>query len=275
MSLSFNKRYEVLEKVNGGGMANIYKVKDKETGRTVALKKLRPHLALERRMVREFSREARLAAQFDHPNVIKVFELRKEKGIPCLIMEYVEGGNLKELILRRDQNLRKDPLFIIRGIGRGLNHIHEHGVIHRDIKPENVLVSPKGEVKITDFDLARRERKLSGLFGREINGTIAYMSPEQFRGEKVDERSDIYSFGVTVYEVLTGRIPFSGEDRESLIKIHLDERAVPKPPSVYGNILPDLEEVTLKALDKNPARRYQSAAEILVDLEKIWRAFYE
>ncbi len=135
MSLSFNNRYEVLEKINRGGMADIYKVKDKETDRTVALKKLRPHLALDRRMVREFSREARLVAQFDHPNVIKVFELRKEKGLPYLIMEYVEGGNLKELILRRDQNLRKDPLFIIRGIGRGLNHIHEHGVIHRDIKP--------------------------------------------------------------------------------------------------------------------------------------------
>lgn len=275
MSFSFDKKYEILEKINRGGIANIYRVRDREKGRIVALKELLPHLALDRRVVRELYREARLAAKFDHPNVIKIFELRKEKGIPCLIMEYVEGGNLKELIIRKDEILKRKSLFIILGIGRGLNHIHQHGVIHRDIKPENVLISKRGEVKITDFGLARKDRRLSRLFGDGVNGTIAYMSPEQIRGRRVDERSDIYSFGVTIYEILTGRIPFAGEDRESLMKMHLDKEAVPKPPSVYNNILPQLEKITLKALEKNRARRYQSAAEILVELEKIWRRFYE
>ena len=270
MSPFFDRRYDILGKINRGGTADIYKIRDRKKGETLVLKKLLPHLALDRRVVREFYQEARLAAKFDHPNVIKIFELGKKKGIPWLIMEYVEGGNLKELIIRKDENLKSEPLFIILKIGRGLNHIHQHGVVHRDIKPENVLISESGEVKITDFGLAKRDRKLSRMFGDGVNGTFAYMSPEQFRGGRVDERSDIYSFGVTMYEILTGRIPFPGEDRESLIKMHLDEGFVPKPPSVYNNIHPQLEEVTLKALEKNPARRYQAVAEMLVDLEKIW-----
>ena len=275
MSLSFDKRYEILEKINHGGAANIYRVRDREKGGTVALKELRPHLLLDRQVVREFYRETRLTAKFDHPNVIKIFEWGKRKGIPCLIMEYVKGRNLKELIIRKDENLKREPLFIILGMGRGLNHIHQRDVIHRDIKPENVLVSEKREVKIIDFGLARN-RRWSRLFRDGISGTFVYMSPEQIRGRNVDERSDIYSLGVTLYEILTGRIPFAGENKESLIRMHLDKGAVPKPLSVYNSIIPPrLEEVVLKALEKNPDRRYQSTNEILVDLEKIWRTFYE
>ncbi|NOX96729.1 MAG: serine/threonine protein kinase [Nitrospirae bacterium] len=274
MSFSFEGRYQILEKINQGGIANVYRVKDREKNETMALKELLPHLALDRRVVREFYREAKLAAKFDHPNVIKIFRLGKKRGVPCLIMEYVEGKNLKELIIRGDK-LLKEPLRIILGVARGLNHVHQYGIIHRDIKPENILISTKGEVKITDFGLARKDGKLSRLFGSGVDGTLAYMSPEQIRGERVDERSDIYSFGVTMYEILAGRIPFAGEDRESLIKMHLDKRVVPKPPSVYNDILPPLEELTLKALEKNPSRRYQSVAEMLVDLEKTWRTFYE
>jgi serine/threonine-protein kinase len=263
----FDGRYKVLKKLGSGGMATVYLAEDQELGRRVAIKILNAKHASDEQFVERFRREASSAAGLSHPNIVQIYDRGKAEGTYYIAMEVSEGRTLKELIIDRGPS----PIPVAVNYGRqilaALRFAHRNGVVHRDIKPHNVLVDDEGRVKVTDFGIARAGASEMTEVG-SIIGTAQYLSPEQARGAPVDARSDLYSVGVVLFELLTGEAPFNGETPVEIAMKHLS--AVPEPPSVKRpEVPPELDAVVLRALAKNPDDRYQSVEEMDADLNAI------
>ncbi|GIU96166.1 MAG: serine/threonine protein kinase [Gaiellaceae bacterium] len=265
----FATRYRIIRKLGGGGMADVYLAEDQELGRRVAVKILHERYANDEQFVERFRREATHAAGLSHPNIVSIFDRGETNGSYFIVMEYVEGKTLKELIRTRGRCPVAVAIAYTRQILSALRYAHRNGVIHRDIKPHNVIVDPEGQLKVTDFGIARAGASQMTEEGAII-GTAQYLSPEQARGAPVDQTSDLYSCGVVLYELLTAEVPFTGETPVEIAMKHLSE--VPRPPSELRPDIPrDLDLVVLRALAKEPADRYQSAAAMDADLEAVAR----
>ena len=263
----FAGRYRITRKLGGGGMADVYLAEDQELGRRVAVKILHERYANDEQFVERFRREATHAAGLSHPNIVSIFDRGEADGSYFIVMEYVEGKTLKELIRGRGPCPIPVAIAYTRQILSGLRYAHRNGVVHRDIKPHNVIVDPEGVVKVTDFGIARAGASQMTEEGAII-GTAQYLSPEQARGAPVDQTSDLYSTGIVLYELLTAEVPFSGDTPVEIAMKHLSE--IPDPPSELRAEVPDdLDNVVLRALSKEPADRYQSAAAMDADLETV------
>ncbi len=263
----FAGRYRVTRKLGGGGMADVYLAEDQELGRRVAIKILHNRYVNDDQFVERFRREATHAAGLQHPNIVSIFDRGEADGSYFIVMEYVEGRTLKELIRSRGPCPIPVAIAYTRQILSALRYAHRNGVVHRDIKPHNVIVDPEGVVKVTDFGIARAGASQMTEEGAII-GTAQYLSPEQARGAPVDQTSDLYSTGIVLYELLTARVPFSGESPVEIAMKHIGE--TPKAPSDLRPEVPgDLDLVVLRALSKEPKERYQSASAMDSDLETV------
>src|SRR5213595_24254 len=250
-------------------MANVYLAEDQELGRGVAIKILNDRHANDEQFVERFRREAKNAAALSHPNVVSIYDRGDAEGTYYIAMVYIDGRSLKELIVSRGPAPVNVAIEYARQILQALRFAHRHGIVHRDIKPHNVLVDGDGRVKVTDFGIARAGTSQMTEAG-SIVGTAQYLSPEQAKGGDVDPRSDLYSLGVVLYELLTGKTPFEGETPVEIAMKHLSN--APKPPSKLRPDIPsELDMVVLRALAKSPDDRYQSADEMEADLERVAR----
>lgn len=259
------ERYEILSKVGAGGMSDVYKAKDHVLGRIVAIKVLKAEFSEDVNFVTKFRTEAQSAAGLEHPNIVNIYDVGSENGLHFIVMEYVEGITLKTYVEKKGQLSFKEATSIAIQVARGIEVAHSKEIIHRDIKPQNVIISTEGKVKVTDFGIARAIS--SNTISAEVMGSVHYASPEQARNGFVDGRSDIYSLGIVMYEMVTGRVPFDGDTTVSVAIQHLQEEMV--EPSAYAPELPiSYEKIVLKATQKNPDRRYQTIEELLADLRK-------
>jgi serine/threonine-protein kinase len=261
-------RYEILAKVGEGGMAQVYEARDNLLFRPVAIKILREQYASDTEFVERFRREAQAAASLSHPNVVNIYDVGQEQGVHYIVMEYVSGRNLKELIREQGPLPVKTAVSIAQGIAQALDHAHRHGLVHRDIKPHNILITEDGQVKVTDFGIARAASSVTLTQTGIVIGSVHYFSPEQARGQNVEPQSDLYSLGVVLYEMVSGRLPFTGESPISIAMQQIHEQATPLR-KINPRVPASLEKVVAKAMAKDPKDRYQSAAEILADLRRI------
>ena len=265
----FDGRYRIQRKLGAGGMADVYLAEDQELGRRVAIKILNGRHANDAQFIERFRREAKNAAALNHPNIVSIYDRGEAEDTYYIAMEYLDGRTLKELIVGRGAAPINVAIEYARQILSALRFAHRHGIVHRDIKPHNVLVDGEGRVKVTDFGIARAGTSQMTETG-SIVGTAQYLSPEQARGGEVDPRSDLYSLGIVLYELLTGKTPFDGETPVEIAMKHLS--TAPKPPSKLRPDIPrELDMVVLRALAKNPDDRYQSADEMEADLERVAR----
>ncbi|MCI9120497.1 MAG: Stk1 family PASTA domain-containing Ser/Thr kinase [Oscillibacter sp.] len=260
-----DNRYEILERIGTGGMAVVYKAKCHRLNRLVALKVLKSDLAQDEDFRRRFNAESQAVAQLSHPNIVSVYDVSKGGGTEYIVMELIDGITLKQYMEKRGQLNWRESLHFITQIMRGLSHAHSRGIVHRDIKPQNVMVLRDGSVKVADFGIACLENAAQTLT-QEALGSVHYISPEQAKGERTDARSDIYSAGVVLYEMLTGRLPFEGDSAVSVAIQHLS--AIPLPPrELNSEIPPQLELICMKAMTPELDRRYASADAMIADLE--------
>ena len=265
----FDGRYQVVRKLGAGGMANVYLAEDQELGRRVAIKILNDRHANDEQFVERFRREAKNAAALSHPNIVSIYDRGEAEGTYYIAMEYLDGRSLKELINSRGPAPLNVAIEYVRQILSALRFAHRHGIVHRDIKPHNVLVDADGRVKVTDFGIARAGASQMTEAG-SIVGTAQYLSPEQARGTAVDQRSDLYSLGIVLYELVTGKLPFNGDTPVEIAMKHLSQ--TPELPSSIRPELPhELDLVVTRALAKDPDQRYQSAEEMDADLERLAR----
>src|SRR5215212_1924988 len=263
----FDGRYRIVRKLGTGGMANVYLAEDQELGRRVAIKILDERHASDEQFVERFRREAKNAAALSHPNIVSIYDRGEAEGTYYIAMEYLDGRTLKELLVRFGPPPIRIAVGYTRQILSGLAFAHRFGLVHRDIKPHNVLVDSAGHVKVTDFGIARSGSSQMTEAG-SIIGTAQYLSPEQARGAPVDQRSDIYSVGVLLYELLTGSVPFTGDTPVEIAMKHLSE--VPQQPSKRRpNVPRGLDLAVVRALAKDPDDRYQTAEEMDADLARI------
>jgi serine/threonine-protein kinase len=269
-------RYEIDELLGRGGMAEVRKGCDRRLGRTVAVKRLRPDLASDPTFYARFRREAQSAASLNHPSIVAVYDTGEEPApdgsglsLPYIVMEYVDGRTLREVMREGRKILPERALEITAAVLEALDYSHRAGIIHRDIKPANVMLTPSGHVKVMDFGIARAVSDTSSTMTQTaaVLGTAQYLSPEQARGEQVDARSDIYSTGCVLFELLTGRPPFVGDSPVSVAYQHVRE-AASAPSTLDPQISPDIDAITAKALAKSTDTRYQSAAEMRADIER-------
>ena len=265
----FDGRYKIVRKLGAGGMADVYLAEDQELGRRVAIKILNGRHANDAQFIERFRREAKNAAALNHPNIVSIYDRGEAEDTYYIAMEYLDGRTLKELVVGRGPAPVNVAVEYARQILSALGFAHRHGIVHRDIKPHNVLVDREGRVKVTDFGIARAGTSQMTEAG-SIVGTAQYLSPEQARGTEVDQRSDLYSLGIVLYELLTGQTPFDGDTPVEIAMKHLS--ATPRPPSQIRRDVPrDLDMVVMRALAKDPAARYQSADEMNADLERAVR----
>ena len=265
----FDGRYRIVRKLGAGGMADVYLAEDQELGRRVAIKILNNRHANDAQFIERFRREAKNAAALNHPNIVSIYDRGEAEDTYYIAMEYLDGRTLKELVVGRGPAPVNVAVEYARQILSALGFAHRHGIVHRDIKPHNVLVDREGRVKVTDFGIARAGTSQMTEAG-SIVGTAQYLSPEQARGTEVDQRSDLYSLGIVLYELLTGQTPFDGDTPVEIAMKHLS--ATPRPPSHIRRDVPrDLDMVVMRALAKDPAARYQSADEMEADLERAVR----
>lgn len=259
-------RYEIIEEVGSGGMSVVYKAKCHVLNRFVAIKVLKPEFSDDKSFVNKFRIEAQSAAGLSHPNIVNVFDVGEENGFYYIVMELVEGITLKEYIQQNGRIPYQTALDFIMQIAAGIEVAHEHHTIHRDIKPQNIIVSKNGTLKVTDFGIAKAAT--SNTIASSAMGSVHYISPEQARGGYSDERSDIYSLGITFYEMLTGRVPFEGENNVTVALMHIQSELIP-PREYYPDIPVGLEKIVLKATQKKPERRYLTTNAMLADLRKV------
>src|SRR5256712_3641030 len=265
----FDGRYRILRKLGSGGMANVYLAEDQELGRRVAIKILDERHAGDDQFTERFRREAKNAAALSQPNFVSIYDRGEAEGTYYIAMEFLDGRSLKELIITRGPAPVSIAIDYARQILAGLRFAHRHGIVHRDIKPHNVIVDSEGRAKVTDFGIARSGASQMTEAG-SIIGTAQYLSPEQARGTRVDQTSDLYSLGIVLYELLTGAVPFTGDTPVEIAMKHLS--ATPEPPSAKRADVPhDLDMIVLRALAKDSADRYQSAEEMDADLERVSR----
>jgi eukaryotic-like serine/threonine-protein kinase len=265
----FDGRYRIERKLGAGGMADVYLAEDQELGRRVAIKILNGRHANDGQFIERFRREAKNAAALNHPNIVSIYDRGEAEDTYYIAMEFLDGRTLKELIVGHGQAPVRVAVEYARQILSALRFAHRHGIVHRDIKPHNVLVDREGRVKVTDFGIARAGTSQMTETG-SIVGTAQYLSPEQARGGEVDQRSDLYSLGVVLYELLTGKTPFEGDTPVEIAMKHLSN--TPQAPSeLRSDIPPELDMVVLRALAKDPEERYQSADEMEGDLDRVAR----
>ena len=258
------ERYEVVGKIGAGGMANVYKAKDHKLNRFVAMKVLKQEFREDTTFINKFKTEAQAAAGLTHPNIVNVFDVGEDDGIHYIVMELVEGITLKDYISKKGKLSVKEATSIAIQVSMGLEAAHSHGIIHRDVKPQNIIISTDGKVKVTDFGIARAAS--SNTISSNVMGSVHYSSPEQVRGGYSDEKSDIYSLGITLYEMVTGKVPFEGETTVAIAIKHLQDEMV--PPTVYTPDLPhSLELIILKCTQKSVDKRYASMSEVIADLK--------
>ena len=261
-----DNRYRILSKIGVGGMADVYKGEDTLLGRPVAIKILHANFASDDEFVSRFKREAQAAGKLNHPNIVNMYDVGYDQDMHYIIMEYVDGETLKEYITRHHRLSIDEAVKITISIGEGLEHAHAMGIVHCDIKPHNVIITNTGRVKVTDFGIARAMNSTNTvMYTNSIMGSAHYLSPEQASGKSVDGNTDIYSLGVVLYEMLTGKVPFEGDTPIAVALKHVREKVI--PPTRYNpSIPPLLESVVLKALAKNPADRFESISEMMGDL---------
>lgn len=259
------QRYELIEKIAEGGMARVYRGRDLLLKRTIAVKVLKDQMTGDAAFVRRFEREAQSAAALSHPHIVNIYDVGEEDGIYFMVMEYVDGKNLKEYIREKGSLSISEAIKITRQIAEALEQAHAAGVVHRDIKPQNILFSREGKIKVTDFGIAIAGDGVTVTVGDQIIGSVQYISPEQARGELAGKQSDLYSLGIVMYEMVTGKVPFTAESPVALAMKHIQEQIVP-PRRLNESIPEALEEIILKAVAKDSAERYGTAAELLEDL---------
>jgi len=258
-------RYELIDKIAEGGMARVYRGRDLLLKRTVAVKVLKDQMTGDAAFIRRFEREAQSAAALSHPHIVNIHDVGEQDGIYYMVMEYVEGKNLKDYIREKGRIPVREAVQITRQIAEALEQAHAAGVIHRDIKPQNILFSSNGKVKVTDFGIAIAGDGVTVTFGDEIIGSVQYISPEQARGEQADKQSDLYSLGIVFYEMVTGKVPFGGESPVAVAMKHIQDEIIP-PRQLAGDIPEGLEQIILRAVEKDLAERYKNAGELLADL---------
>lgn len=258
-------RYEVLEKIGTGGMSDVYKAKDHKLNRLVAVKVLKQEFSENENFVSKFRVEAQSTAGLLHPNTVNVYDVGDEDGINYIVMELVDGITLKKYIEKKSRLSVKEAVSIAIQVAMGLEAAHNNGIIHRDIKPQNIMISKEGKVKVTDFGIAKAAT--SNTITSNVMGSVHYTSPEQARGGYSDAKSDIYSLGITLFEMLTGRVPFNGDTTVAIAIKHIQED-LPSPVEYNDEIPISVEKIVLKCCQKSPDRRYQSAAELIADLKR-------
>lgn len=259
-------RYQVIERIGGGGMALVYRAHDILLNRNVAIKVLRNQFVHDEEFIRRFRREAQSAASLSHPNVVSIYDVGQEEDIHYIVMEYIEGHNLNEIIKERAPLQVDESVRIASQICDALDHAHQNQIIHRDIKPHNILIGRNGRVKVTDFGIARAVTSTTITQTGSVVGSVHYFSPEHAKGVTTGEKSDLYSLGIVLYQMLTGVLPFLGESPISVALKHLQEEF--EEPRVLNPLIPQsVENVILRSMRKNPDERYHSAKEMLQDLE--------
>ncbi len=265
IGMTIADRYEILEKIGTGGMADVYKAVDNKLSRNVAVKVLKQEFSENENFVSKFRVEAQAAAGLMHPNVVNVYDVGEEDGIYYIVMELVEGITLKKYIEKKARLSFEEAVSIAIQVGMGIEAAHEKHIIHRDIKPQNIIISLAGKVKVTDFGIAKAAT--SNTITSNVMGSVHYTSPEQARGGYSDEKSDIYSLGITMFEMLTGRVPFNGETTVAIAIKHIQEE-MPSPRDYVPEIPYSLEDIVLKCCEKSPDRRYQNMQELVDDLKQ-------
>lgn len=258
-------RYEIIEKIGTGGMSDVYKAKCHKLNRFVAIKVLKQEFSENANFVSKFRVEAQAAAGLMHPNIVNVYDVGEENGIYYIVMELVEGITLKKYIEKKARISVKEAISIAIQVSMGIEAAHNNHIIHRDIKPQNIIISKEGKVKVTDFGIAKAAT--SNTITSNVMGSVHYTSPEQARGGYSDERSDIYSLGITLFEMLTGRVPFNGETTVAIAIKHIQE-PLPSPREFVSEIPVSVEQIVFKCCQKSPDRRYQTIAELIEDLKK-------
>ncbi|MBR1930780.1 MAG: Stk1 family PASTA domain-containing Ser/Thr kinase [Lachnospiraceae bacterium] len=265
IGMMIGDRYEILEKIGTGGMSDVYKAKDHKLNRFVAVKVLKQEFSENANFVSKFRIEAQAAAGLMHPNIVNVYDVGEESGIYYIVMELVEGITLKKYIEKKARLSYKEAVTIAIQVSMGIDAAHKNHIIHRDIKPQNIIISRDGKVKVTDFGIAKAAT--SNTITSNVMGSVHYTSPEQARGGYSDEKSDIYSLGVTLFEMLTGRVPFNGETTVAIAIKHIQEE-MPSPREYVAEIPISVEDIVLKCCQKSPDRRYQSMQELIADLKQ-------
>ncbi|MGE5654013.1 MAG: Stk1 family PASTA domain-containing Ser/Thr kinase [Bacillota bacterium] len=260
-------RYEILEVVGGGGMSLVYKAKDTWLKRLVAVKVLRPEFTNDEDFIRRFRREAQAVASLSHPNIVNIYDVGVEQAPYFIVMEYIEGKTLNWLIKNEAPLAISRVVVIAKQIAEALRHAHTNQIIHRDIKPHNILLTEDERVKVTDFGIARAVTTSTLTHSGSIIGSVHYFSPEQARGNVTGEKSDLYSLGIVLYEMLTGQVPFKGDSPVSIALKHIQE-AVPAPSQLRPDTPPELESIVMKLLQKDESERYQNAGELVDDLTR-------
>ena len=262
-------RYEVLKRVGSGGMADVYMAKDHKLNRNVAVKVLKSEYVEDEKFLKKFETEAQAVARLSHPNIVNIYDVGMEDGINYIVMELAEGITLKEYIRKKGYLSPKETVEISTQIASAISHAHKNHIIHRDIKPQNILVSDTGIIKVTDFGIAKATSSNTVTSTATAMGSVHYISPEQAKGRFCDEKSDIYSLGITMYEMVTGHVPFDHENGVTIALMHLQNEITP-PIQIRDGIPDSLEKIILKCTMKKPEERYQTADDLIADLRLVF-----
>lgn len=268
IGIKLGNRYELLQKIGEGGMAVVYKAKDHVLNRFVAIKILKSEFNKDDEFVAKFKREASASASLSHNNIVHVFDIGRENSVNYIVMEYIYGKTLKELIREKIRLSSDEAIDIAIQIASALICAHENNIVHRDIKPQNILVTKDGVVKVTDFGIAKASSNATISNTGKVLGSAHYFSPEQAKGSVVDARTDLYSLGIVLYEMITGSVPYDAESPVSVAIMHIQQEVIP-PKMLASDMLNNLNDLILKAIEKDKNKRYQSSSEILLDLERI------